>query len=136
MVKDKSQTEDVQLTDELMVSEDILQTINNKVNELLAANPKLKRVYPIFVEGDESDGQEYFVGYFRQPSFVAFSKYMSLSQKDQVGAMRELAKECFLDGDKELIKDESFFLYGLMPHLFSLIEVRKGKLVNLSKAGK
>ncbi len=136
MVKDKSQTEDVQLTDELMVSEDILQTINNKVNELLAANPKLKRVYPIFVEGDESDGQEYFVGYFRQPSFVAFSKYMSLSQKDQVGAMRELAKECFLDGDKELIKDESLFLYGLMPHLFSLIEVRKGKLVNLSKAGK
>lgn len=136
MVKDKSQTEDVQLTDELMVSEDILQTINNKVNELLAANPKLKRVYPIFVEGDESDGQEYFVGYFRQPSFVAFSKYMSLSQKDQVGAMRELAKECFLDGDKELIKDESLFLYGLMPHLFSLIEVRKGTLVNLSKAGK
>ena len=136
MVKDKSQTEDVQLTDELMVSEDILQTINNKVNELLAANPKLKRVYPIFVEGDESEGQEYFVGYFRQPSFDAFSKYMSLSQKDQVGAMRELAKECFLDGDKELIKDESLFLYGLMPHLFSLIEVRKGKLVNLSKAGK
>jgi len=50
--------------------------------------------------------------------------------------MRELAKDCFVDGDKELIKDDSLFIYGLMPHLAQIIELRKGKLVNLSKAGK
>lgn len=122
--------------DELMLSDELVQTIHSKVSELLAANPKLKRLYPIYVEGDECDGKEYYVGYFKQPSFTAFSKYMSLSQKDQVGAMRELAKDCFVEGDKELVTDESLFIYGLMPHLVRLIEVRKGKLVNLSKAGK
>ena len=122
--------------DELLLSDELIQTINSKVSELHAANPKLKRLYPIYVEGDECDGKEHYIGYFKQPSFTAFSKYMSLSQKDQVGAMRELAKDCFVDGDKELIVDESLFIYGLMPHLVRLIEVRKGKLVNLSKAGK
>ena len=78
----------------------------------------------------------YYIGYFKQPPFPTFSKYLSLSQKDQAGAMRELAKDCFVDGDKELIKDDSLFIYGLMPHLAQIIELRKGKLVNLSKAGK
>lgn len=132
MVKDN---ENVQV-EELELSAEVLKTIDTKVAELLASNAKLKRVFPIYVEGDECDGKEYYIGYFKQPSFVAFSKYMSLSQKDQVGAMRELAKDCFLAGDDELVKDESLFIYGLMPHLVRLIEIRKGKLVNLSKAGK
>ena len=127
--------ENVQI-EEFELEESVLKTIDAKVTELLAANNKLRRVYPIYIEGDECDGKAYYIGYFKQPSFVAFSKYMSLSQKDQVGAMRELAKDCFIEGDKELITDDSLFVYGLMPHLVRLIEIRKGKLVNLSKAGK
>ena len=111
--------------------------IEKKVKELKDSDPKLKRVFPIFVEGDEDEGEKpYYIGYFKQPPFPTFSKYLSLSQKDQAGAMRELAKDCFVDGDKELIKDDSLFIYGLMPHLAQIIELRKGKLVNLSKAGK
>ena len=127
--------ENVQV-EEFELEESVLKTIDAQVTELLAANTKLRRVYPIYIEGDECDGKDHYIGYFKQPSFVAFSKYMSLSQKDQVGAMRELAKDCFIEGDKELISDDSLFVYGLMPHLVRLIEIRKGKLVNLSKAGK
>lgn len=122
--------------EELLNDEKIQSEIEKKVAELKAADSKLKRVFPIMVLGDEDDSKEYYVGYFKQPPFPAFSKYLSLSQKDQAGAMRELAKDCFIDGDKELIKDDSLFIYGLMPHLAQIIELRQGKLVNLSKAGK
>lgn len=123
-------------TEDILLSEEIQKEIEKKVKDLKASDASLKRVFPILVLGDEDDTKDYYVGYFKQPSFPAFSKYLSLSQKDQAGAMRELAKDCFIDGDKELIKDESLFIYGLMPHLAQIIELRKGRLVNLSKAGK
>lgn len=125
------------LNEDYFASEKVQTEIAKKIEDLKAADSKLKRIYPIMVLGDVEAGEKsYYVGYFKQPPFPAFSKYLSLSQKDQAGAMRELAKDCFLDGDKELIKDESLFLYGLMPHLAQLIEMRQGKVVNLSKAGK
>lgn len=121
---------------EEFVPAELQKEISKKVEEIKAGNPKVKRVYPIVIEGDESEGEKpFYVGYFKQPSFVAFSKYLSLSQKDQAGAMRELAKDCYIDGDKELIKEDSLFVFGLMPHLAQLIEIRQGKVVNLSKAG-
>lgn len=125
------------MNEDYFSSEKVQSEIENKITTLKQNDPKLKRIYPIMVLGDVEAGENpYYIGYFKQPPFPAFSKYLSLSQKDQVGAMRELAKDCFLDGDKELIKDESLFLYGLMPHLAQLIEMRQGKVVNLSKAGK
>ncbi len=123
--------------EEMLLSEQIQAEVDKKVKEIKDADPKLKKVFPILVEGNEDDGEKpYYIGYFKQPSFPAFSKYLSLSQRDQAGAMRELAKDCFIDGDKELIKDDSLFIFGLMPHLAQLIEIRQGRLVNLSKAGK
>lgn len=122
--------------EDLLYSEELQKQIEAKVKELQANDAKLKRVFPIVVLGDDYDDKEVYVGYFRQPAFAAFSKYLALSTKDQAGAMRELAKDCFLDGDKELIKDDSLFIYGLMPNLAQLIELRKGRMVNLSKAGK
>jgi hypothetical protein len=125
------------MNEDYFSSEKVQSEIKNKITTLKQNDPKLKRIYPIMVLGDVEAGEKpYYIGYFKQPPFPAFSKYLSLSQKDQAGAMRELAKDCFLDGDKELIKDESLFLYGLMPHLAQLIEMRQGKVVNLSKAGK
>lgn len=125
------------MNEDYFSSEKVQSEIANKITTLKQNDPKLKRIYPIMVLGDVEAGEKpYYIGYFKQPPFPAFSKYLSLSQKDQAGAMRELAKDCFLDGDKELIKDESLFLYGLMPHLAQLIEMRQSKVVNLSKAGK
>jgi hypothetical protein len=47
-----------------------------------------------------------------------------------------LAKDCFIEGDRELIDDDSLFLFGLMGQLSEIIKMRQGKLVNLSKTGK
>lgn len=113
-----------------------IKEVENKVAELKAANPK-KRIFPLAVEGDpDFDEKDVYIGYFKQPSFVEFSKYLAASQKDQAVAMRTLARDCFLDGDRALIDDDSLFLFGLMGQLSEIIKMRQGKLVNLSKAGK
>lgn len=109
--------------------------IEKKVAELKANNPKAK-IIPLMVDGDGDDEKEAYVGYFVQPSLLNFSKYLTLSQKDQASAMRQLAKDCFLDGDRELIDDDSLFLFGLMGQLQHLIKMRGGRVINLSKPGK
>ena len=50
--------------------------------------------------------------------------------------MKVLAKDCFVDGDRDLVDDDSLFLFGLMGQLSKIIEMRHGRLVNLSKPGK
>lgn len=121
---------------ELLITKEVESAISKKIEALTANDPKLKMVFPIVVFGSEYDEKPVYVGYFRQPSFASFSKYLAASQSSQAVAMRTLANDCFLDGDKELIDDDSLFLFGLMGQLSKIIEMRHGKLVNLSKLGK
>lgn len=113
----------------------LLAQIQKKVADLKANNPKT-RIFPLMVEGEPDDEKEVYVGYFCQPSFVTFSKYMTFAQKDQASAMRQLARDCFVDGDRELIDDDSLFLFGLMGQLQHIIQMRGGRVINLSKPGK
>ena len=94
------------------------------------------KIFPLMVDGDPDDEKDVYIGYFCQPSFITFSKYMTFAQKDQASAMRQLARDCFLDGDKELIDDDSLFLFGLMGQLNNIIQMRGGRVINLSKPGK
>lgn len=129
---DKEELESMQID----ISADLQKTIEKEVSLLKEKDPKLKVVFPIIVEGCDYDDKEMYIGYFRQPSFQSFSKYLSASQSNQAVAMRTLATDCFLSGDKELVDDDSLFLYGLMGQLSKVIEMRHGRLVNLSKPGK
>ena len=102
----------------------------------LKTDKKLRKVYPMVVFGDtDCDEKEVYVAYLSEPTFPQFSKFMTASKRDEVTAMRTLAKDCFLDGDKELIDNDSLFLFGLMGQLSEIITTRQGTLVNLSKAG-
>ena len=92
---------------------------------------KVRKVYPMVVFGDKANGEkDHYVAYLAEPSFPQFSKFMAASKKDEVQAMRTLAKDCFLDGDKELVDDESLFLFGLMPLLPEIISTRHSSVVN------
>lgn len=140
--KDKEILEDVE-NEEIIeedvdeVSTELRSTIEKKVAEIKVANPNKRVIFPIVVDGNVDFGEkEYYIGYFCQPSFKAFSKYLTAAQNNQAVAMRALAKDCFLDGDKELVDDDSLFLFGLMGQLSKVIEMRHGRLVNLSKPGK
>lgn len=112
------------------------EQIRKKALEI-KAEKKLRKVYPMVVWGDpDCEEKEVYVAYLSEPTFPQFSKFMAASKKDEVTAMRTLAKDCFLDGDKELVDNESLFLFGLMGQLSEIITTRQSTLVNLSKAGK
>lgn len=121
---------------QLELTAELEAKIQADVARIRMANPTAKAIFPIVVEGAEYDAKEIYVGYFSQPSFKSFSKYLTAAQRDQVVAMRQLARECFIEGDKELVDDDSIFLFGLMGQLSKVIEMRNGRLVNLSKIGK
>ena len=92
----------------------------------LKADKKLRKVYPMVVFGDMASGEkEYYVGYLGEPTFPQFSKFMAASKKDEVQAMRTLAKDCFL------VDNESLFLFGLMSQLSEIISTRQSLLVGL-----
>lgn len=129
--------------DELEINEgfeitDVLQKeIEKKVAALKAENPTARAIFPIVVEGNpDYDEKEVYVGYFRQPDFKTFSKYLSAAANNNAVAMRTLAKDCFIAGDEEMVKDDSIFLFGTMGQLNKIIEMRNGLLVNLSKTRK
>lgn len=116
---------------------ELLVSIEKKAKELKEKNPDKKIIFPIVVDGNVEFGEkEHYVGYFCQPSFKTFSKYLTAAQNNQAVAMRVLAKDCFVDGDRDLVDDDSLFLFGLMGQLSKIIEMRHGRLVNLSKPGK
>ena len=99
--------------------------------EGLKAERKLRKVYPVAVFGEAEYGEkEVYVAYLCEPTFAQFSKFMAASKKDEVTAMRTLARDCFIDGDKELVDDDSLFLFGLMGQLAELIQTRQSVLVN------
>ncbi len=105
--------------------------IKKKATEL-KTEKKLRKVYPITVFGDTTCGEkEFYVAYLSEPSFPQFSKFMAASKKDEVMAMRTLAKDCFLDGDKDLVDNDSLFLFGLMGQLSEIISTRQSVLINL-----
>lgn len=118
------------------LSDEQLEAIKAKVAELRKSK-NIKRIYPIAVQGDEYDEKECYIAYFKQPNLMEFSKYLSISSKnDPTVAMRQLAKDCFVDGDRELVDDDSLFIYGAMPFLSGILNTRRGSLVNFSKSGK
>lgn len=123
------------LEEEILVTDELQKTIDEKIAKLRETNKC--RVYAILVKGTEFDDKDLYTGYFREPSFKTFSKYLSfVSNGQQAPGMRALATECFLEGDRELVDDDSLFLFGLMGQMAKVIEMRHGQLVNLSKPRK
>lgn len=92
---------------------------------------KLRKIYPMVVFGDTTNGEkETYVVYMSEPNFPQFSKFMAASKKTRSWRCAHLP-DCFVDGDKELVDDESLFLFGLMGQLSELITTRQSLLVNL-----
>ena len=95
------------------------ETIKKTLEEIRKQDPKKnKRVYPIVVFGDEYDDKDVYIAYFREPDFIAFSKFVQLQKKDEIAAVRSL------------------FLYGLSTKLVNIIGSRQAKVANFSIAGK
>lgn len=108
---------------------EVRNQITLKIAEL-KTKLNIKKVFVIIVEGDTEAGEKpFYIAYLRRPNLMQFSQYMTFVQKDLVQANQMLAQNIFIDGDKELIDDEEFFLYGTMPQLNHVIDARNSDLV-------
>lgn len=108
-----------------------IEEIKKKASALKEAK-KLRKVFPIAVFGDKEAGEkDVYVAYFKEPDYPAFSKFIAASKRDEVAALRQIAKDCFVDGDKELVDNDSLFLMGCMAQLQNIMSVRQSVLVNL-----
>lgn len=85
------------------LSLDQISSIKAKADEIKKAK-KLKKVYPIYVFGEEGDEKELYLGYFGTPNIVTFSKFLSNSKKDEVTAIRQLARDTFWKETVSLLK--------------------------------
>lgn len=135
MAKEKTNPaeEQAQIATEVFASEvniplEVREEINAKAEELKKKSG-LKKVFVIVVNGDESDQKPLYIGYFRRPNLMEFSRYMSFVQKDIVQANKMLAGDTWLAGDKELVDDDELFLYGTMQQLGSLIDSRNAAML-------
>lgn len=103
--------------------------ISAKIVEL-KAKFNIKKVFVVIVEGNADDGEKpYYIAYLRRPNLMQFSQYMNFVQKDLVQANQMLARNIFLDGDKELVDNEELFLYGTMNQLNHVIDARNSDMV-------
>ena len=135
MAKEKTNPaeEQAQIATEVFASEvniplEVREEINAKAEELKKKSG-LKKVFVIVVNGDESDQKPLYIGYFRRPNLMEFSRYMSFVQKDIVQANKMLAGDTWRAGDKELVDDDELFLYGTMQQLGSLIDSRNAAML-------
>lgn len=99
--------------------------------EGLKAERKLRKVYPMAVFGDTECGErKVYVAYLGELTFPQFSKFIAASKKDEVMAMRTLARDCFWRVTGELVDDDLLFLFGLMGQLAEIIQTHQSALVN------
>lgn len=122
------------ISEEVALSDELNKEIEKEVNRLKKEGNK--RVFPIVVEGDEDDEKDIFVAYFKRPSAMDLSKFQTMSPKNPQQALRQLAKDSFIGGDKILIDDDDLFAYGLQGQIMEICSFRKSRIVNLSKPGK
>ena len=71
--------------------------------------------------------KEMYVALMAEPTFSQFSKFMPVSKKDEVSAMRTLIKDCYIEGDHELVNNNFRFLFGLMGQLTDLLSPARAR---------
>ena len=127
--------EELELEEVLEVGEKELQAIKDKAEEI-KKEKNLKNVFPVVIAGDEYDDKDQYVVYLKEPSFKEFSRFSSMGKSNEMQALRMLATDCYVGGDKCTIDNDSLFMGGLMTRITSIVRLRQTRVINLSGAGK
>ena len=126
--KEEAPMVEKEIVDVTNLPEEQQKAIKAKIAEI-KSKTNIKRVFAIVVAGDEEDDKPMYIGYFRNPTIVNFSAYMSFVTKDAVQAALNLARSTFLEGDRELIDDDDIFLRGTFDRFSAIMERRNSELV-------
>ena len=87
----------------------------------------MRKVYLMVEFGNLYDKKEMYVALMAEPTFSQLSKFMPVSKKDEVSAMRTLVKDCFIEGDHELVNKNFQFLFCLTGQLTDLLSLARAR---------
>lgn len=108
------------------------KAIKDKVAEIKKTKSLRGKIYPIYVFGDTDCGEkELYVAYMGEPNRMSMSKFMSMVKNDEVKAVSALANDIFIEGDRDLLDNDSLFLYGLMGQISAIMGSRQSGIVGL-----
>lgn len=99
-------------------------TIEQKIEQWKA---KYKNVYCYEIEDENGNLVKV---YFRQPDRKVLSAATITAKGDPMKYNEIILKNCILEGDEELLKDDSIF-YGLSQKVDELINAKAGELKKL-----
>ena len=79
---------------------------------------------------DADDNSDMFGAIFKRPSRKVLSMATSVSQDNPIRFNEVIAKNCFVDGDEEVLTNDDLFL-SISTQLVKLIKVQQSKLKKL-----
>ena len=92
----------------------------------LKTKHQAKKVFFIEVESEE-EADKWLGAYFRKPNLKEFSYFTSLAERDKIGALQDLMKKIFLEGDSQIIEDDDYFL-SAMTQIEDIVNVQASRI--------
>lgn len=89
---------------------------------------KIKKTFLIEVEDEDSEDEDAWVkAWIRKPTLKEFSAFSKIAQNDNIGGLKVLLTNIFLEGDKRILEDDEFFL-SAMTQLEAIINVQASRI--------
>ena len=89
---------------------------------------KIKKTFLIEVEDEDSEDVDAWAkGWVRKPTLKEFSAFSKIAQNDNIGGLKVLLTNIFLEGDKRILEDDEFFL-SAMTQLEAIINVQASRI--------
>tara|TARA_R110002020_G_scaffold171353_4_gene361354 strand:- start:809 stop:1183 length:375 start_codon:yes stop_codon:yes gene_type:complete len=81
-----------------------------------------------FIEVESEDEPDKWLGaYFRKPNLKEYSYFTSLVEKNKIQALQDLMGKIFLEGDREILDDDDYFL-SAMSQIESIVSVQASRI--------
>ena len=89
---------------------------------------KIKKTFLIEVEDEDSEDVDAWAkGWVRKPTLKEYSAFSKISQNDNIGGLKVLLTNIFLEGDKRILEEDDFFL-SAMTQLEQIISVQTSRI--------
>jgi len=89
---------------------------------------KIKKTFLIEVEDEDSEDEDAWVkAWIRKPTLKEYSAFSKISQNDNIGGLKVLLTNIFLEGDKRILEEDDFFL-SAMTQLEQIISVQTSRI--------
>tara|TARA_B110000914_G_C15391422_1_gene412659 strand:- start:114 stop:566 length:453 start_codon:yes stop_codon:yes gene_type:complete len=89
---------------------------------------KIKKTFLIEVEDEDSEDEDAWAkAWIRKPTLKEFSAFSKIAQNDNIGGLKVLLTNIFLEGDKRILEDDEFFL-SAMTQLEAIINVQASRI--------